>query len=231
MKHETPVKWLMKKIRRYLYIMLMVIFSLRMIAYAIGDQELIIPEISSMEPVCADFPLEPCDKEFFKEHMPEQFEEEELPFETESLEKKKIAFELNDKVPLNEYEQETAQEIADNYGVQVELLYAIMYAESGYDSDACSYNGSSVGIMQINKINYGWLSDLLGINDLYDYRQNVTAGAFMISDLISRYGGYEKALICYKYGEAGAASLWEEGRSDTAYIDKIMGEYYKIKRQ
>lgn len=174
--------------------------------------------MSDMAFVADELPLDRCS------YPVEEMDEEKIGDEKVNISNE----EKNDNVPLSDEEQRVAREIADKYEVEVELLYAIMYAESGYDASARSYNGSSIGIMQINRINAGWLRDMLGINDLYDYRQNVTAGAAIISDLIDRYGDVGRALVCYKYGEAGAARLWAQGKDDHFYKEKVKEEYNRI---
>ena len=58
-----------------------------------------------------------------------------------------------------------------------------MEVESGYQTDA--QNGQCLGLMQIHTINMEYLSSNIGTTDLTDPEQNIQAGAFIQSTLLS----------------------------------------------
>ena len=112
----------------------------------------------------------------------------------------------------------------NEYGVPFALALAIAEQESGFNPDAIS-STNDYGLMQINKCNFGWLRKS-GIEPL-DHKGNITAGVFMISQAINKYGDYNKALMAYNCGDAGAKRLWKNGVYSTAYSRSVMERYNK----
>lgn len=120
---------------------------------------------------------------------------------------------------------ETQQMIIDKcaeYNVDFAFTMAVIFRESSFRPNVVSYNGSSVGLMQINKINHGWLSEKLGITDFFDAEQNVTAGLYMLNDLFEKYEDPAKVLMAYNMGETGAKRLWNKGIYSTDYVEGIL---------
>lgn len=119
--------------------------------------------------------------------------------------------------------QDYTRSVCHNYGVPFELALAVMQTESSYRLNAV--NGQSYGLMQVHKINWPRLSDKLGIDDFMEPKNNILAGVYMLSELISKYGEYEAVLLCYNRGEAGAAKCWEKEIFSTAYSEKVLKIY------
>lgn len=125
-------------------------------------------------------------------------------------------------VPLSESLQEYTAYICSQYGVDYDIVLAVMAVESDYKADIVSANGQDYGIMQINRVNHDWLADM-GMTDMLDARQNIKAGVHILSDLLDRYeGDYEMALRAYNCGISGA-----NNGGGKAYAKKVMREVEK----
>lgn len=125
------------------------------------------------------------------------------------------------RVPLDADLQQYTAEMCDLYEVPLELAYAVMQVESGYTVSATSSTGD-YGLMQINSINAEWLESELGITDLLDARQNITAGCYILGQHLEQYeGDINHALMAYNLGTGGAAKAWNAGTRSTAYTDKV----------
>ncbi len=84
----------------------------------------------------------------------------------------------NIKLPV--VQQEYAYNICKKYGIQYELFLAMMFKESGYNTNAVG-GGNSYGLCQIHISNHAKLSSRLGISNFYDPYDNMTAGAYLLS--------------------------------------------------
>ena len=71
---------------------------------------------------------------------------------------------------------------AKEFGINENFLKAVAQAESGFDPDAVSYCGAQ-GIMQLMP----YTAESYGVTDPFDARQNVYAGAQMLSELLDSY--------------------------------------------
>lgn len=116
------------------------------------------------------------------------------------------------------------QAYCEQYKVPYALALAVADRESRFNPDAVS-GTNDFGLMQINKINHGWLNEK-GIDPL-SYEGNIEAGVLMLSQAIEKYGDYELALMAYNCGDAGAKSLWDEGTYSTKYSRAVMELYQK----
>ena len=119
---------------------------------------------------------------------------------------------------------DTMVEMCSKYGVPLALLIAVAEQESNFNPDAVSKT-NDYGIMQINKINHGWLRSR-GVEPM-SHKGNIEAGALMLGDVIKKYGDYNKALMAYNCGEGGAQKLWKKGVYSTQYSRQVMERYNK----
>ena len=120
-------------------------------------------------------------------------------------------------------DDETQQMIVDKcaeYNIDFAFTMAVIYKESSFRPNADS--GSSVGLMQINRINHKWLSEELGITDFFDPEQNVTAGLFMLRQLFEKYDDPARVLMAYNMGETGARKLWNKDIYSTDYVEGVL---------
>jgi soluble lytic murein transglycosylase len=100
--------------------------------------------------------------------------------------------------------EETVLEASATYGVEKELIYAIIKCESGFDEHAHSHAGA-VGLMQIMPETFRWLqtcdSDLkLNEKDLENPETNIKCGTLLISMLRKKYGDEDIVLSSYNAG-------------------------------
>ncbi len=116
------------------------------------------------------------------------------------------------------------------YEIDYYVVMGLIKSESGYNPDAVSKNGD-YGLMQINKVNFEWLSQNLGITDLLDPYQNIRAGIFMLSDLYAKYKTTERVLMAYNLGESGANSLWRGGVHTTKYVAKVLNSANEVQSE
>lgn len=119
------------------------------------------------------------------------------------------------------------------YGIDSDLVRAIIYGESDGQADATNYNRNGThdrGLMQINSCNFDWLSEELGITDFYDERQNIMAGCYILGLLHDRYDDYHRILMAYNMGENRTRRLWNEGVRSTKYSRKVMRHFIQLRR-
>lgn len=132
-------------------------------------------------------------------------------------------------VPLSAAKQAYAMQMAEEFGIPVELIYGVMYVESRYHETSVSKNGKCLGIMQISSGHITKLNKMFGITDLMDYLQNVKAGAYYLSYFYKKYDcDINKTLMCYHYGEGGAHVQWRNGNTEDSYCRKVAKEMNRI---
>lgn len=133
---------------------------------------------------------------------------------------------------------------ATEYGVEEELVYAIMKAESNFDSYATSHS-EAYGLMQLLESTAIEMANELGEEDLqkealYNPQKNVQIGTAYIAKLLNRYDGNKVlALAAYNAGIGNVADWIEEGiihadgsnpenipfKETNMYVRKIMRDY------
>lgn len=123
-------------------------------------------------------------------------------------------------VPMTEEDQKAIFDICNDYKIAFTLVMAMIEHESSFDAAARSKTGDS-GLMQINDCNSARLAEA-GFKDLFDTRENVEAGVYMLRELFDKYGEVEAVLMYYNMGEAGAAKLWGDGIFSSGYSSEIM---------
>lgn len=131
--------------------------------------------------------------------------------------------------PLDDATQQMILDKCDYFNIDFAFTMAVIYKESSFRPDADS--GSSVGLMQINRINHGWLSERLGITDFFDPEQNVTAGLYMLRDLFEKYEDPAMVLMAYNMGEAGAKKLWNQGIYTSEYAEGVLQQADKYNQE
>ena len=121
---------------------------------------------------------------------------------------------------LDDETQQMILEKCEKYNIDFAFAMAVIFKESSFRPDADS--GSSVGLMQINRINHEWLSKELGITDFFDPEQNVEAGLFMLRKLFDKYEDSGFVLMAYNMGETGAKKLWDKGIYMSDYAEGVL---------
>ena len=110
------------------------------------------------------------------------------------------------------------QDACLEYDVPYALALAVCEAESSFQPDADS--GTCWGLMQINPVNFNWLRNE-GIEPT-TYAGNITAGVYMLGQLLDTYEDTHKALMAYNCGDIGASRLWECGYLTSTYSENVI---------
>ena len=116
------------------------------------------------------------------------------------------------------------QEASKTYGVDPELIRAVIRAESNFKNESTSPKGA-MGLMQIMP----QTAKDLGIRDAYDPRENILGGTRYLKGLLERYrGDVPTALAAYNWGMGNVERRPEKlPRETQVYISRIqqfMGE-------
>jgi hypothetical protein len=131
-------------------------------------------------------------------------------------------------INLPEEQQQYAYNICKKYGIEYELLLAVMYKESRFDANATGSN--SYGLCQIHGTNMSMLSYRLGITNLYDPYDNMTAGAYLLSTYFQIAANYVSgdsltvyALNSYNMGDSAYyTSCFSQGILDRDYSSSVI---------
>lgn len=108
---------------------------------------------------------------------------------------------------------------AKEFGINENFLKAVAQAESGFDTNAVSGCGAQ-GIMQLMP----FTSESYGVTDPFDAKQNIYAGAQLLSELLDNYNG--NATLALAAYNAGSGSVQKYGGvppydETVNYINKI----------
>lgn len=112
---------------------------------------------------------------------------------------------------------------AKEYGLEEELVYAVIKAESDFDENAVSPSGA-MGLMQLIPTTAKWIASELKeeYNELFmfDAKTNIRYGCFYLNYLFSKFDTIDEVVCAYNAGE-GVVRNWqsEEGGIDENLID------------
>ncbi len=112
---------------------------------------------------------------------------------------------------------------ARKYGLDPQLLHAVIRAESAYDPGAVSPKGA-VGLMQLLPAT----ARRYGVVDLRDPKANLEAGARYLKDLLKQFGDVKLALAAYNAGEAAVQKYGNRVppyRETRRYVARVMQFY------
>lgn len=115
---------------------------------------------------------------------------------------------------------------ANEYGIEPNLLFAVIHTESGFDPNAESYAGAR-GLTQITEDTFDWLLTKTGedytFDDLFNADISIKYGALFLGLLKTEFGNDRAALAAYHAGR-GSVNSWlknSEYSSDGETLDKI----------
>ncbi len=110
------------------------------------------------------------------------------------------------------------QQASATYGVDHELIRAVIRAESNFKNESTSPKGA-MGLMQIMPET----ARDLGIRDAYDPQENIMGGTRYLKGLLERYrGDVPTALAAYNWGMGNVERRPEKlPRETTVYINRI----------
>lgn len=135
---------------------------------------------------------------------------------------------------------EYVSKYAEAYGVEENLIYAVMKAESRFYPYATSSKGA-MGLMQVTEGTLDWISEKidLRIQDPYDIEKNIQAGTWYLSTLQNTFDDIDLIIIAYNAGPGKTKEWMQEGilvlgqsnssnlpyRETQQYIEKVK-KYY-----
>ena len=103
-------------------------------------------------------------------------------------------------------------EKAEKFDLEPSLVFAVIHAESGFNSSAVSRAGAS-GLMQIIESTAYWLAPQIPLEDfdyaaqIFDPATNIHIGTFYLRMQYDRFGSMDVALAAYNAG-SGNVSNW-----------------------
>lgn len=126
---------------------------------------------------------------------------------------------------------QAVEKAANKYGVDKNLIMAVIKQESSFNPDATSSAGA-MGLMQLMP----GTAEELGVTNAYDIQQNVDGGTKYLKNLLDMYGNCkELALAAYNAGPNTLASDHVDNASEIDrlpsetrnYVSQIMKNYGK----
>ena len=139
------------------------------------------------------------------------------------------------------------RQYAAQYGIEENMIYAVIRTESGFEPRAESEAGAR-GLMQITNETFEWIKskiapgEAITFDDLYDPQTNIRFGAYLLSVSLDRYGGdLSTAAAAYHSGMGLVDSLLQQPeyssdgmtlsvfpyRQMNRYVNKISESYRK----
>lgn len=110
---------------------------------------------------------------------------------------------------------------AESFSLDPYLILAIIHCESRFDPNATNYNGTCIGLMQID---YRYWTDTmvsLGGSSLYNPMDNVKTGCYIMQRNINSYGSERLALNAYNTGDPNC---------NNGYADRVFEVRERLKR-
>lgn len=119
-------------------------------------------------------------------------------------------------------EVDIMQMIADHFGLDKELIQAIVQVESGGDPKAVGDNGNSIGLMQIQPKWHKRRMSRYGFTekDLYSPICNLIVGCDYLKECMDMGNGTDFALMMYNGGMEEAYRNYRSG-TVTEYVKKV----------
>lgn len=108
-------------------------------------------------------------------------------------------------------------EIGNRYCICPELLQAIAFRESSYQSKAT--NGTCIGLMQVSRKWHIGRMEKLGVKDLYDPYGNMLVAADYLSELFNEYE--DVGVVLMKYN---GDSNWDDFMNGEAELSKYAND-------
>ena len=102
------------------------------------------------------------------------------------------------------------EEYSAEFGIEKELLYAVIKTESSFNPNAVS-SADAVGLTQITPETFEWLKTKLGEEDselsLFDPETSIKYGSFFLSYLLNEFENTDTAVAAYHAGR-GRINGW-----------------------
>ncbi len=121
--------------------------------------------------------------------------------------------------------EKLVREAAERHHVDPALVRAVIETESNWNPSAVSRKGAK-GLMQLIPTT----AQRFGVNDVFNPKQNVDAGARYLSTLLERYNGnLDLALAAYNAGEGAVdrAHGIPAYRETQSYVQRVQDMYFR----
>ena len=130
-------------------------------------------------------------------------------------------------VPLATELQLHIIQVAESYGIDPAIIFAMIYRESSYNPTSVGDHGAAFGLMQIQPRWHSARMARLGCTDLLDPYQNVIVGTDYLAEQLTRYGGdMRKALVAYNAGHySGTITMYAQVVIEMA--EELRGTIYE----
>ena len=133
-----------------------------------------------------------------KTEEPEDFENEKIE---EALVEQGY---FRSDVPLDYEVQADLRAACDEFGVEFELMLALIERETNF-RNVVGDSGESIGYCQIQPKWWQGLMEEIGAKDLMTARDNFRTSCAIITHYINQYGTVERALTAYNSGSPGSS--------------------------
>lgn len=129
--------------------------------------------------------------------------------------------------------------LADEYGLEIALVYAVIKAESDFDKNAVSKSGA-LGLMQILPSTAKWIAGELKEDfdkeNLFEPQTNIKYGCFYLKYLFDKFGDREVVICAYNAGEKKVLDWLDDGKLNKDKIDyaetkiylKRVNKFYRV---
>ena len=112
---------------------------------------------------------------------------------------------------------ETVESCGARYGVDRELIYAVIKAESNFDPAAVSHAGAK-GLAQLTDGTAKYAAEMMGVEyssgDSFDAEKNITLAVFYLRYLLDKYDGdLISTVAAYNAGEGNVDKWLADGRN------------------
>ena len=130
------------------------------------------------------------------------------------------------------------EKYSKEYGVDKNLVYAVIRCESSFNPKAKSRKGA-MGLMQLTPSTASWCAQLLCIayedENLFEEEYNIRIGTYYLSYLSSRFSEPSHVIMAYNAGE-GNVKKWLDNNGEVfnetaTYLNRVKLAYtvYKLK--
>lgn len=128
---------------------------------------------------------------------------------------------------------------ADEYDLEIGLVYAIIKCESDFDKNAISKSGA-LGLMQILPSTAKWIAGELGEeyskDEMFNPKTNIKFGCFYLRYLQDKFESTDAVICAYNAGEGKVKEWLENGEIILDKIDyeetknylKRVKKYYRV---
>ena len=131
-------------------------------------------------------------------------------------------------VPLADELQLHIIQVAESYGIDPAIMFAMCYWESTYNPASIGDQGEAFGLMQIQPKWHSERMAQLNCSDLLDPYQNVIVGADYLAEQMDRYGGdISKALVAYNAGHYNG-TITKYAMVVMAMAEELRGTTYEL---